>query len=261
MKIVIKFGSALISGSGRINYQWLERKVEEIAGLHKQGCQPIIVSSGAVAAGMEIENLTHSPKETLELQLLAGEGQVRLMKHYKDLFMVHSIFVAQVLLTHHNFAKKAEIETIKQIMNAYLEKRTIPIINENDLVNKEEFEYERVFTDNDILAALVATLLKVDLAVILTDVDGLYLGDPKENRDARLIEEVESIDAGIIRMASKATNPLGLGGMSSKVKAAAMITSAGINTIVANGRYGMSDILANRVKRTLFKGLQKGRKL
>ncbi|HEB10157.1 MAG TPA: glutamate 5-kinase [Spirochaetales bacterium] len=257
MKILIKIGSALISDSGRINYQWLKSKVKEIAGLHNQGYRPIIVSSGAVAAGMEIENLTHRPKETLKLQLLAGEGQIRLMKHYKDLFMAHGIFVAQVLLTHHNFAEKAEIRTIKLIMNAYLEQGTIPIVNENDLVNKEEFEYKRVFTDNDILAGLVATLLKVDLAVILTDVDGLYLGDPKENRDARLIEEVESIDAGIIRMASKATNPLGLGGMSSKLKAAEMITGAGINTIVANGRYDISDILANRVKRTLFKGLKK----
>lgn len=254
MKILIKIGSALISGSGRINYQWLEGKVKEIAGLYKQGYRPIIVSSGAAAAGMEIENLTLRPKEILELQLLAGKGQIRLMKHYKDFFMEHGISIAQVLLTHHNFAEKAEIKTIKMIMNAYLEQGTIPIINENDLVNKEEFEYKRVFTDNDILAALVATLLKVDLAVILTDVDGLYLGDPKENRDARLIEEVENIDAGIYKMASKATNPLGLGGMSSKVKAAEMITGAGINTIVANGSYGISDILANRVKHTLFKG-------
>ena len=255
MKMLIKIGSALISGSALINYQWLKDKIEEIAGLHKQGCRPIIVSSGAVAAGMEIENIANRPKETLELQLLAGKGQIRLMKHYKNLFMEHGIFIAQVLLTHHNFAEKAEIKTIKLIMNAYLEQGTIPIVNENDLVNKEEFEYKRVFTDNDILAALVATLLKVDLALILTDVDGLYFDDPKENRDARLVEEVESIDAGIYKMASKATNPLGLGGMSSKVRAAEMITGAGIDTIVANGRYGISDILNNTVKRTMFKGL------
>ena len=253
MRILIKIGSALISRGNRINCAWLELKVKEIAELHKQGHEIILVSSGAVAAGMEIENINVRPTDTLKIQLLSGEGQIKLMKYYKDYFKEHNILIAQVLLTHHNFANRGEERTIKTIMEAYLRQGTIPIVNENDVVNKEELEYKRIFTDNDILAALVAIRLNVDLLLILTDVEGLYMGDPKQNSDVDLIEEVEVIDRRIKTMASRETNPLGLGGMYSKVKAAEMVTEQGIETIVANGHFSISDILSHQVKRTLFK--------
>ncbi len=253
MRILVKIGSALISRGNRINYTWLESKVKEIADLYKQGHEIILVSSGAVAAGMEIENLSVRPAGTLKIQLLSGEGQIKLMKYYKDYFKEHNILIAQVLLTHHNFANRDEERTIKVIMEAYLRQGTIPIVNENDVVNKEELEYKRIFTDNDILAALVSIRLKVDLLLILTDVDGLHMGDPKQNSDVDLIEEVEVIDRRIKTVASKETNPLGLGGMHSKVKAAEMVTEQGIEAIVANGHFPISDILSHRVKRTVFK--------
>jgi len=253
MRLLIKIGSALISRGGGINLEWLKDKVAEISSLHHQGHEILIVTSGAVAAGMEIEGLRQRPKDTLKLQLLSGEGQIRLMKCYRDFFSDAGILVAQVLLTHHNFDTRKEEETIRTIMEAYLGQRTIPIVNENDLVAKEELEYKRLFTDNDILSALVAVRLRVDLLVILTDVDGLYREDPKRNSKVELLEEVGKIDQRIKRMASRETNSLGLGGMYSKVMAAEMAAGSGIPTIVANGNFPLADILENRVKRTFFK--------
>jgi glutamate 5-kinase len=253
MRALIKIGSALISEGNRVQYRWLLGKVREIAGLHRSGHEIALVSSGAVAAGMEIEGLNVRPKDTLQLQLLSGMGQIKLMKYYKDYFKRFRINVAQVLLTHHNFANQNEERTIRSIMEAYLKQRTIPIVNENDMVNKEEVQARPVFSDNDILAALVAIRLRAELLLILTDVDGLYQANPKHNSQVALIEEVREIDRRIEQMAARETNPLGLGGMASKVLAAKMVAEHGIETIVANGRYSLPDILQNRVPRTLFR--------
>jgi glutamate 5-kinase len=253
MRICIKIGTALISRGNRLNHRWLKDKVREIASLHKRGHEIVIVSSGAVAAGMEIAGLTDRPTQTLKLQLMSGMGQIRLMKNYKDYFKSEGIHVAQILLTHHNFASKNEQSTIRAIMEAYFQERVIPIVNENDMINKEEVEFKPVFTDNDILAALVAARVKADLLLILTDVDGLYQGNPKQDSRAKLVEEVGVIDRWIEEMAAEETNPLGLGGMASKVQAAKMASSEGIDTIVANGRYPLDDVLGEKVPRTLFR--------
>ncbi|OHD75918.1 MAG: glutamate 5-kinase [Spirochaetes bacterium RBG_16_67_19] len=252
MRLLIKIGSALISRGSRINYRWLAAKVREIAGLARAGEQIALVTSGAVAAGMEIRGLSQRPRDALELQLLSGMGQIKLMKSYKDLFKRYGIRVAQILLTHHNFSTQNEEKTIRQIMEAYLAQGTIPIVNENDMVNKEEVEAQPVFSDNDILAALVAVRLRAECLLILTDVDGLYQANPKHNSHVALVEEVREIDRQIEQMAAKETNPLGLGGMASKVRAARMAGEHGIRTIVANGRYRLSDILSDRVPRTVF---------
>jgi len=187
--------------------------------------------------------------------MMSGMGQIRLMKYYKDYFKPEGIHVAQILLTHHNFASKNEEATIREIMEAYLREGVIPIVNENDMINKEEVEFRPVFTDNDILAALVAVRVNAELLLILTDVDGLYQGNPRQDRRVKLVEEVELIDRRVERMAARESNPLGLGGMASKVQAAKMVASEGIDTIVANGRYPLSDILASRVPRTLFRAV------
>jgi glutamate 5-kinase len=252
MRLLFKIGSALISRENRLDYPWLGQKVAEMAELHAKGHEIVLVSSGAVAAGMEVQAADTRPREVLRLQMLSGEGQIMLMKTYKDLFAEHRIRVAQVLLTHHSFAVKHEERTVRQIMNAYLAEGVVPVINENDLVNKEEFDYERMFTDNDILAALVAVALAVDVAVLLTDVDGLYRENPKVNREAELIERVELIDETVRTMGSQETNALGLGGMRSKVRAAEMMTAHGIDVMVANGRLALRDILEGGARRTLF---------
>lgn len=252
MRICIKIGTALISRNNRLSYRWLKGKVREIAALQKQGDEIAIVSSGAVAAGMEIAGQRARPTETLELQMMSGMGQIRLMKYYKDYFKPEGIHVAQILLTHHNFASKSEETTVREIMEVYLRAGIIPIVNENDMINKEEVEFKPVFTDNDILAALVAVRIKARLLLILTDVDGLYQGNPKQEHRAKFIDEVQLIDRRIEQMAAKESNPLGLGGMASKVRAAKMVASHGIDTIVANGRYPLDQVLDKKVSRTLF---------
>lgn len=253
MKILIKIGSSLISKNHRLDKEFLKAKVKEIAELINQGNELILVSSGAVASGMEVENLIERPKDSFALQLLSGEGQILLMKNYKELFDEEKIKITQVLLTHHNFDTEEERKTIIEIINAYLKNKIVPIINENDLINKEELEKNALFTDNDILSALVAKSIKADLGILLTDVDGLYDVNPKNNEQSNLIEEVLEINDFIQQSASKETNGLGKGGMSSKVSAAKIMTDAGIKTIIANGNYNLSDIINGKVKRTLFK--------
>ena len=253
--MLIKVGSALISRENRIDYEWLAAKVNEIAALYREGVRPIIVSSGAVAAGMEIKSLRKRPGDTVSLQMLSGMGQVRLSRYYKELFKEKYIFTAQILLTHHNFDNESEVETVTEILNKYLDEGVIPIINENDMVNKEEFDSEGNFTDNDILAAFVASAARVDKALILTNVDGLYAGDPNTGEGGRkpeLIRRVDQIDEKILEMASNGKSELGLGGMRSKVLAADMITSRGIDTLVANGNYSIIDILEGRAPCTFF---------
>ena len=252
MKILVKIGSSLISEGPRVRFPWLAKKVWEMARLAEQGHTFLIVSSGAVAAGMEMQNITQRPSDITELQLLAGIGQVRLMTYYKDLFRVWNRPVAQILLTHHNFASDRERSTITDIIDRYFSRRVIPIVNENDMVDKEEFDYQKSFSDNDILAALVGVNAGMDLAVLLTDVDGLYAADPKTDDSVELIQEVERVTPEIEAMASSNGNELGLGGMSSKVIASRMLTEAGIPTIIASGKYELGDVVEHTVPATNF---------
>jgi glutamate 5-kinase len=252
MKILIKIGSALISRNNRIDYDWMEQKVFEISRLADKGYQPIIVSSGAVAAGMQVQGLTDRPKDTLQLQMLSGIGQVKLIHSYRNFFRSCDKYIAQVLVTHHNFSSKKEVATVAGVIEKYLENGIIPVINENDLINKEELEYKASFPDNDILAALVAKGLNVDSAILLTDVDGLFDGDPKGDEKVNFLESVTSIDSSIKKMAETGKSSLGLGGMKSKIRSAEMITSVGIKTIIANGNYSLIDILEGRKRSTTF---------
>lgn len=252
--ILIKVGTAVITQEQKLNLGWVKQKTEEIAKLKRHGKSIIIVTSGAVGAGMEIENINKRPKDTLKLQLLSGKGQIRLMKVYKDYFKEHSIQVSQVLLTHHNFDTKEEVKNIKEVITAYINEGTIPIINTNDVMTNEELmtNSENRFTDNDELAALVVRNLDVDLLLILTDVDGLCTHDPKKGERHKLISLVEKITKDIEKMATKEGSIMGTGGMLSKVQAAKMASEKGIITIVANGNYKIDDILKNKVNRTLF---------
>lgn len=250
MRILIKFGSAILNKNNKLNHKLLKNKIKEISKLQKNGNQIIIVSSGAVACGMEIEGLKKRPTEPLKLQLLSGIGQIRLMKYYKDYFKKQKVKVSQILLTHHNFSTEKEKSTLIQIINSYINQKTIPIINENDMISKEEFSSNNIFTDNDILSALIAENLRIDLCILLTDVEGLY--DYNKKPKPKLIEKVEKIDSNIKKIASKKSNGIGKGGMYSKVIAAERMTKKRVTVIIANGKYKLKDILSNKVKRTLF---------
>jgi glutamate 5-kinase len=254
MRYLVKIGSALISKQNAIDLHWLSRKVSEIAVLHNAGNEIIVVSSGAVAAGMETRGLTKRPTDPLALQLLSGQGQVKLIKYYKDLFMEKKIYIAQILLTHHNFTDDRETSTVSTIIDAYLKDGVIPIINENDMVNKEELEYERSFTDNDILASLVAINSAVDRVLILTDVDGLHRKDPKTNVKSEIISIIPEITPEIEEMAREGKSDLGLGGMASKLQAAKMVSERSVELIIANGNYNLSDILGGKVPSSRFPG-------
>lgn len=252
MKILVKIGSALISKNNKIDYSWLAIKIQQMAMLQREGHTVVLVTSGAVAAGMEINSIESRPKDVLRLQMLSGQGQVKLIRFYQAQFDIHNVPIGQVLLTHHNFDTEKELSCITSIIDAYCRSGVIPVINENDMVSKDELsDSQRVFTDNDILTALVGKNIHADLTVILTDVDGLYTADPKSSQ-GEIVKEVEKIDEGFFKMASKKTNALGLGGMYSKVKAAEILTTAGIDTIVANGHYDLKDIIEGISPRTFF---------
>ncbi len=249
MRVLIKIGTGVIGPGSQLDRPWLRGKVAEIAALLCRGDEILLVSSGAVAAGMEVVGRTERPGDPLELQMLSGIGQIPLATCYQELFREHGVQVAQVLLTHYNFDTPREERTILRILDSYLSRGMVPVINENDLVNKEEFDVRGHFTDNDILAALVATHVRPDLAVILTNVDGLHAG----GAHGPLIPVVERVDDDVRAHASCEASPLGLGGMLSKVDAAAMMTAQGIDVIVGNGNAALEPLIDGSVPRTLFR--------
>jgi glutamate 5-kinase len=254
MTRLIKIGSGLIGPSGRLDHVFLVTKCAEIAALMEAGERIVLVSSGAVAAGMEVAGFPQRPTETLELQLLAGIGQTRLMKYYRDYLGYYGRQTAQLLLTHHSFATPREERTVTELLLAYLERGIVPIVNENDMVNKEELEHRGHFTDNDILAALVAERLHVDQALLLTNVDGLMhrRSDGNGGNTDTLVRTVETVTADVKALAWGEPSAVGLGGMYSKVMAAERMTARGIEVIVGNGRLPLATLLHDPGRRTVF---------
>ena len=254
MTRLIKIGSALIGPSGQIDHSFLAEKCSEIAKLIALNDKIILISSGAVAAGMEVEKLSVRPQNTLELQLLSGIGQTRLMKYYSNYFEQENLQAVQVLLTHYNFDHPKEEQTIKSILTSYLNRGVIPIINENDLVNKEELDNKGDFTDNDILAALVAERTGVEQAILLTDIAGLMrASNPKESFEhAELIHTVSEVNESIKQLARDSNSNIGLGGMYSKIIAAKKMMRNGIEVIVGNGHLPLSVLIKDKTKRTVF---------
>lgn len=254
MTRLIKIGSGLIGPAGRLDHVFLVTKCAEIAALMDAGDRIVLVSSGAVAAGMEVTGFAQRPAEALELQLLAGIGQTRLMKYYRDYLGYYDRQTAQMLLTHYSFATPREERTVTELLLAYLQRGIVPIINENDMVNKEELEHRGRFTDNDILAALVAERLHVDQALLLTDVAGLMRRRVDADGAAAdtLVRTVPAVTEEIKALAWGTRSAVGLGGMYSKVVAAERMTAGGIEVIVGNGRLPLDRLLHDPAQRTLF---------
>ncbi len=253
-RILIKIGTAVITRDQKLNKFWMRQKVKEISGLIHSGKKIIMISSGAVGAGMEIEQITKRPKNILKLQLLSGIGQPRLMRIYELKFKRFDVKTAQILLTHHNFSTKQEVKNLKEVIEGYFKKKILPIVNTNDILTKEELMNGSMikFSDNDELAALVAKALKMDLMLILTNVNGLYSRYNDKLNESQLIETIEKVSKRTLEQTKKGKSPLGLGGMYSKVKAAKDVAKYKIPTVIANGKYSISDIISNKVKRTLI---------
>jgi glutamate 5-kinase len=235
-RIVAKFGTALLTNGGdNLDREIMSRLVAQLAKLHEQGRELIIVSSGAIAAGRHRLGLVKRVREIPLRQVLASVGHHRLVGLYEQLFDEHNITVAQALLARADLLDRAGYLNARNTLLALLELKVICIVNENDVVAVEEIQ-EAVFGDNDNLSAMVANLVDADLLLILTDIGGLYTADPHRHPDARLIPEVKTIDAKIERLAADTPSKVGTGGMIAKVEAAKLATSSGVTVIIADGR-------------------------
>jgi glutamate 5-kinase len=230
-RVVIKIGSQILSSSDGIEENRLRGLVRELAELHERKKEIVVVSSGAVAAGMTRLGRKERPKTIPEKQALAAVGQIKLMALYERAFAKFDKSVAQVLLTADDLANRQRYINAKHTFQVLLESSIIPIVNENDTVAVEEMK----FGDNDHLSALVATLLEADLLVILSDVEGVYDKDPRAHRDAQLISLISEA-RGISRAIGGASmSAVGTGGIVTKLGAAEEAAAAGIPTVIASG--------------------------
>jgi glutamate 5-kinase len=235
-RIVAKFGTGLLTGgSDRLDEDIMSRLVSQVAQLHDQGLEVIIVSSGAIASGRHKMGLTKRIKGIPFKQVLASVGQHRLMGLYEQLFRRYNITVAQALLAKADLLDRAGYLNARNTLLALLELRVLCIVNENDVVAVDELQ-EAIFGDNDNLSAMVANLIDADLLLILTDIAGLYTADPHRDPRARLISQVERIDSEIERLAAETPSRVGTGGMITKIEAARLATSSGVTVVIAGGR-------------------------
>ena len=230
-RIVIKIGSQILSSSMGIEEARLNALVSDLAALHSEGKEIVVVSSGAVAAGMTQLGRTERPQTIPEKQALAAVGQIRLMALYERAFAKFDKSIAQVLLTHEDLANRQRYLNAKHTFQMLLASSIISIVNENDTVAVDEMK----FGDNDHLSALVATLLEADLLVILSDVEGIYDRDPRLNSDAVLIPLIQDIKDIKYQVIGSSRSLFGTGGMATKISAAEEAAAAGIHTVITSG--------------------------
>jgi glutamate 5-kinase len=234
MKTVIKVGtSTLTYRNGSVNIRRIEALCKIISDLMNAGNEVILVSSGAIGMGVGKLNLKERPRDIAGKQAAAAVGQCELMYIYDKEFGEHNRTVAQILLTAPDLKCEDRHKKFENTVNTLLEYGVLPIINENDTVATEEIE----FGDNDTLAALVAEGVRADLLILLSDIDGLYTGDPKTDESATLISEVKEITPEIEALGGGAGSELGTGGMQTKIRAAKIATEAGCDMIIANGAF------------------------
>jgi glutamate 5-kinase len=231
--IVVKVGTNVITHDmGHLNEKRIERLVYDIATMFKKNKRVILVTSGAVGAGMGSINLKLRPVEIAELQAVAAIGQGKLIEIYERFMSKYDLCTAQVLLTADDFADRKRYLNVRNTILALLKFKTLPIINENDTVSVSGLN--TTFGDNDHLASLVANLFDSPLLILLTDVEGLYDRNPSDP-EAKLIPVVEHWTPDLMQMVAEKRSKISKGGMSSKLKAAKIITESGGNVIIANG--------------------------
>ncbi len=249
-KIIIKLGSSIITNDGKgIDEAFLSNFAADISLLAKK-MQVVIVSSGAIAAGLKKLGISRRPSELSELQAAAAVGQMDLIRSFEKEFSKVSMICAQVLLTHDDLSDRKRYLNARSTLNNLLEKNVIPIINENDTVSNEEIK----FGDNDNLAALTANLLEADYLILLTDQDGLYSDDPRKNSNVTLLSHISVNDKILDEVAKATTSSVGRGGMYTKILAARRASLSGTHTIIANGknRKVFSNLLNDSVSGTFI---------
>ena len=232
-RIVIKVGTSSLTHpeTGNMDLIKMEKLVRELTDLQNQGKEVILVSSGASAVGRKAIGMKERPTELAVKQACASIGQARLMMIYQKLFMEYNQTASQILMTKNTLVNEGNRENARNTFEMLLSMGAIPIVNENDTVST----YEIQFGDNDTLSAIVSALVQADLLILLSDIDGLFTDDPNRNPDARFIEYVDRVDERFQRMAKGSASDVGTGGMSTKLGAARLATSAGADMIIANG--------------------------
>lgn len=230
---VIKIGSALLTNNGRgLDRDRIGDWVGQIATLQERGIEVVLVSSGAVAEGMSRLGWRRRPGTVHELQAAAAVGQMGLVQAYETQFQRFGKHTAQVLVDHDDLANRKRYLNARSTLNTLLELGVVPVVNENDTVATEEIR----FGDNDRLAALVTNLIEAEVLVILTDQDGLFEQDPRQNPDARLITIADAEDRSLEAIAGGSSSGVGRGGMITKLEAARLAARSGANTLIAGGR-------------------------
>ena len=231
-RVVIKLGSSVVADSdGQPRMDVLAGVCDQLAALHREGAEVIVVTSGAIARGMRVMRLPQRPTTIGALQAASAVGQGKLYRIYDELLRERDVTSAQVLLTFFDMSARTHYLNARQTLSTLLEWRVLPVINENDTTATDEIS----FGDNDFLAAQVAVLVAADELILLTEIDGLYTADPRLHPDARIVAEVDDFSALEDLEIGHTTSPLGSGGMRSKVVAAEMATAAGIPTVICNG--------------------------
>lgn len=231
-RVVVKVGtSTLTYENGKLNLSRIDKLTRVLSDLKNRGVEVVLVSSGAIGVGVGKLGLKQKPTITMEKQAAAAVGQCELMYLYDKMFSEYGYTTAQVLLTKDVLEHAEQKQNVVNMFITLLKMGVVPVVNENDAVSVEEIE----FGDNDTLSAIVAKLTDSELLVILTDIDGLYNANPRENPDAELISEVDTISESVLQVAGGAGSSRGTGGMLTKVMAAEIAAESGIKTIVCNG--------------------------
>lgn len=250
-RIVVKVGtSSLVSNSGSLDRAKMRSLVDELSRIREQGKEVILVTSGAIRAGMEKLGLEARPRTIPEKQAVAAAGQSLLMTLYTELFAEYRTAAAQVLMTRDDFRDRRRYLNARNTIYTLLRLGCVPVVNENDTVATDEIR----FGDNDSLSALVSACVDADLLIILSDVDGLYDSDPRVNGDCKLIEKVAKVTPEIEALAGGTHGLCGTGGMRTKIEAAKIATSSGVRMVIANSARPncISDAIDGKSVGTLF---------
>ncbi|MDD7114133.1 MAG: glutamate 5-kinase [Lachnospiraceae bacterium] len=256
MRIVVKVGtSTLTHETGRINIRRIENLCKVLSDIKNAGHELILVSSGAIGLGVGKLNLKQKPDDMPTKQAAAAIGQCELMYLYDKKFLEYNHIVAQILITGMDFDNETSNHNFQNTLNRLLELGVMPVINENDSIVTDEISVG----DNDTLGAIVAKTAQADLLILLSDIDGLYTANPREDKDAEIIDVVFSITPEIEQLAGTKGTDLGTGGMITKIKAAEIAMDAGIDMIITNGMYpeNLYRILDGEKVGTKFRGRRK----
>ena len=263
-RIVVKVGTSTITNDdGNVDIRALDHLCRALAGVENLGYDLVLVSSGAIAVGANKMRLAQKPKEIRMKQAAAAVGQTELMHLYDKFFSEYGRMVGQILLDNGDITDPVRSENLKNTFDALLENHIIPIVNENDSVSHAEIESEKkLFSDKDMLSAVVAVFCKASKLIIFSDIDGLYDGNPKTDPNAKVISRVEEITEELKNVASGSGSNRGTGGMITKLEAAELATSHGIDVLVTNGKNPekLYDVIEKKKVGTLFVAKEKNRK-